>query len=88
MFRAAVVPTLLAIPVLIAFRVPREWDEVVIPTIAVPLVGLIWVQALSWRTEVTARPLSRSRELLWPAMLVLALLAVFQLVLRPGIRFY
>ena len=87
-FRAAVIPTLLAIPVLIAFRVPREWDEVVIPTIAVPLVGLIWVQALSWRTEVTARPLSRSRELLWPAMLVLALLAVFQLVLRPGIRFY
>ena len=87
-FRAAVIPTVLALPALVAFRVPREWDEVVIPTIAVPLVGLIWVQAFSWRTAVTARPISRSRNLLWPALLAVALLAVFQLLLRPGVRFY
>ena len=86
--RIAVIPTVLAIPILIAFRVPREWDEVIIPTIAVPLVGLIWVQALSWRTRVAARPIGPSRNLLWPAVLALALLAVFQLVLRPGVRFY
>lgn len=87
-FRAAIIPAALAMPVLIAFRVPREWDEVIIPTIAVPLAGLIWVQALSWRTTVTPRPIAKSRDLLWPAVLVLGLLAIFQLVLRPGIRFY
>ena len=86
--RVAVIPAILAIPLLVAFRVPREWGEVVIPTIAVPLGGLIWVQALSWRTTVTPRPVSGLRHLLWPAVLVLGLLAVFQLVLRPGIRFY
>lgn len=86
--RIAVIPAILAIPILITFRVPREWEEVVIPTIAVPLGGLIWVQALSWRTTVTPRPVTALRDLLWPAVLVLVLLAIFQLVLRPGIRFY
>jgi hypothetical protein len=86
--RVAIIPALLAIPILIAFRVPREWDEVVIPTIAVPLVGLIWVQALSWTTTAMPRPAARSGNLIQLAAFVLVLLAVFQLILRPGIRLY
>ena len=87
-FFLAVLPAALAVPVLILFRVPREWVEVVVPTIAVPLIGLIWVQANAWRMRVVARPVQPSPSLAIPLVLVLALLAAFQLVLRPGIAFY
>lgn len=87
-FRLAILPAALAIPVLIAFRVPREWQEVIIPTIAVPLIGLIWVQANAWRTRVTPRPVEPSPGPMAPLLLVALLLAFFQLVLRPGIPFY
>lgn len=88
-FRAAVLPAIAAIPILILFRIPREWSEVIIPTIAVPLVGLSWVQASSWWIkESVPKPPAASRSLLLPALLVVALLAIFQLILRPGIRFY
>jgi hypothetical protein len=87
-FFAAVLPSILAIPVLILFRIPREWNEVVIPTIAVPLIGLIWVQANAWRTHVDPRAVASSPSLAWPAGLVVLLLLFFQLILRPGIPFY
>lgn len=87
-FLLAVLPAALAVPILILFRIPREWVEVVIPTIAVPLIGLIWVQTNAWRMPVAARPVQPSPSLAIPLTLVLALLAIFQLVLRPGIAFY
>ncbi len=87
-FFAAILPAILAIPILILFRVPREWTEVVIPTVAVPLIGLIWVQSNAWRTHVAPRPVQASPGLAVPAALVVVLLLVFQLLLRPGIAFY
>jgi len=87
-FFIAVLPAVLAIPILILFRVPREWVEVVMPTIAVPLIGLIWVQSNAWRTAVEPRPAAPSPSLAVPLAMVIALLLVFQLVLRPGIPFY
>jgi hypothetical protein len=87
-FLMTVLPAAIAIPVLILFRIPREWVEVVVPTIAVPLIGLIWVQANAWRVQVTPKLVSGSAQLAAPLAALLALLAVFQLVLRPGIAFY
>lgn len=87
-FTLAVLPAALAVPILILFRIPREWVEVVVPTIAVPLIGLIWVQTNAWRIPVAARPVQPSPSLAVPLVLVLGLLALFQLVLRPGIAFY
>lgn len=87
-FFAAILPAVLAIPLVILFRVPREWTEVVIPTIAVPVIGLIWVQATAWRTSVSPRPPAPSTSLAGPIALVIGLLLLFQLVLRPGIAFY
>jgi cytochrome bd-type quinol oxidase subunit 2 len=87
-FFLAVLPAVLAIPILILFRIPREWEEVIIPTIAVPLIGLIWVQATAWRTKVEPMPAQPSPNLALPFVLVFVLLAFFQLVLRPGIPFY
>ena len=87
-FFTAVLPAVLAIPVLILFRVPREWVEVIVPTIAVPLIGLTWVQTTAWRARVEPRPTEASPSLVVPLVLVVVLLAFFQLVLRPGIPFY
>ena len=88
-FRVAVLPAFAAIPLIIAYRVPREWIEVALPPVAVAIVGLVWVQAFAWRSvDVGAAPPPERSSLLWPAVLALLLLLAFQLVLRPGIAFY
>ena len=88
-FRTATLPALAAIPVIIAFRVPRELIEVILPPIAVTIVGMAWIQAAAWR-ETRAKPggLSAARPIFPLLGLLLILLLVFQLVLRPGIPFY
>ncbi len=87
--RAALLPAVAAIPLIIAYRVPREWIEVALPPVAVAIVGLVWVQAFAWRSaDVGAAPPPERSSLLWPAVLALLLLLAFQLVLRPGIAFY
>lgn len=89
LFNAATLPALLAIPLIILFRIPREIGEVVSPPVAVTLIGMAWAQASAWRiTDATAAGAVGQRSIMIPLALVLALLAIFQLVLRPGIPFY
>jgi hypothetical protein len=87
--RVAVLPALAAIPIIVAFRVPRELAEVVAPPIAVTILGLAWIQANAWRAA-DARPggFSAARPVFALLGALLVLLLVFQLVLRPGIPFY
>ena len=88
LFHAATLPALLGIALIVPFRVPREWIEVVIVPVAVVLAGVPWMQAGAWRAAPPAgiaapRPAT-------PLGLVIAfavLLAIFQLVLRRGIPF-
>lgn len=86
---AATFPALLAIGLIVPFRVPREWIEVLIVPVVVTVVGVVWLQAGAWRE---AGPVAGTRSRSWPIAgalaAVLALLAVFQLVLRPGIAFF
>jgi len=88
-FRVATLPAVIAIPVIIAFRVPREVAEVVAPPIAVTIVGIAWIQANAWRVT-NAKPglFSAARPVLYPLAALLILLLIFQLILRPGIAFY
>lgn len=88
-FAAATLPALAAIPLIILYRIPRETIEVVLPPIAVTIVGISWIQANAWRVA-NARPNGLRSEggLAAPLLVALAILAVFQLVLRPGIPFY
>ena len=82
-------PALGAIPLIIPFRVPREAVEVVLLPLLVQLMGAGWVLAAAWpRGTPSVHGLSSSRPVIGAAVLVAGLLAVFQLVLRPGIRFY
>jgi hypothetical protein len=88
-FNAATLPALLAIPLIILFRIPREIGEVVAPPILVTLIGMAWVQANAWRVaNARPSPTSGTRAILLPFALAGVLLALFQLVLRPGIPFY
>jgi hypothetical protein len=78
-----------AIPLIVAFRVPRELLEVLIPPVLSTLLGLAAVYATAWRikdVEVIRDP--EPVSIAYPLAAVIALLLVFQLVLRPGIEFY
>lgn len=89
-FQIATLPTVAAILLIIPFRVPREWVEVVAVPMVVTTIGIVWLQAGAWNVtgvKVTGGPLSE-RSIAHTLVTLLALLAIFQLLLRPGVRFY
>ena len=72
--------TLLTLP----FRIPRHWIEVALIPAIVNLMAVAWIAqaaALAHRPPAAPAPVAWGR----PALALLALLAVFQLILRPGI---
>lgn len=88
-FQVATLPALLAIVLILPFRVPREWLEVVFLPLVVFMAGMPWIQSGAWRLrDVVPNALSRTFSLAYPLAAAVALLLVFQLVLRPGIRFF
>jgi hypothetical protein len=86
-FHIATLPALIAVALIIPFRVPRELIEVVGPPAVVTLVGMVWIQAGAWRFDrVTARGEAGAESIAYPLSAVVLLLLVFQLFLRPGVR--
>lgn len=83
--RIVLIPALIALLLIVPYRIPREWIEVLVLPVIVLYIGVIWIQAYAWRptairlADVT--PVSLKRL----AVGALALLLVFQFVLRPGI---
>lgn len=78
----AIVGTLLILP----FRAPGHPIEVAVVPAAVGVIGLGWIQAGAWRASATPRG-QAAPAILWPLLALAALLAIFQIVLRPGIAF-
>jgi hypothetical protein len=88
-FHVATLPALTAILLIIPFRVPRHWTEVVMVPVVVTLTGIAWIQAGAWRpSAVQAAGSEDAPSIAYPLGAVLILLLVFQLLLRPGVRFY
>ena len=88
-FHIATLPGLIALALIIPFRVPRELTEVVGPPVVVALVGIVWIQAGAWRFDrVTPQGEAGAGAIAYPLSAVLVLLLLFQLLLRPGIPFY
>jgi len=88
-FRAATLPALLALPLIALFRIPRELVEVLMVPVVVTWVGLAWIQAGAWRTVTKpGQAAAGTTAISWPLGTVMCLLLVFQVLLRPGIRFY
>jgi hypothetical protein len=82
------IPALLSITLIIPFRIPREAIEVVLIPLIVNGLGSAWLiaGAVSTRAQGGTDP-SASPKLVGPALSLCALLAFFQIVLRPGISF-
>lgn len=88
-FRVAALPAFAAIPLIILYRVPRELIEVIAPPIAVTLVGILWLQCGAWRVaDARSAGNPPSGAIAAPLLAAAAILAIFQLILRPGIPFY
>ena len=88
-FQVATLPALTAILLIIPFRVPRNWIEVVMVPVVVTVIGLAWIQAGAWRvSKAQAEPRLNEGSIAYALGAVVLLLLVFQLLLRPGIQFY
>jgi hypothetical protein len=89
MSRVAMLPALTAILLIIPFRVPRNWVEVAAVPLVVTMVGVVWIQAGAWAVAgVKARGRLGPKSVEYACSALFILLLIFQLVLRPGIRFY
>jgi hypothetical protein len=87
-FQIATLPALAGAALLVPFRVPGSLDQVAIWPALVAVIGIAWVQAWAWRTpDVQPAPVTGAPSIRVPLAALIAVLAVFQLVLRPGIAF-
>jgi hypothetical protein len=87
-FRVATLPAVSAILLIIPFRIPREFVEVVVVPAVVTVTGLAWLQAGAWRVSgVKPSGGTGCGSIAYPLTALLILLIAFQLILRPGIRF-
>lgn len=87
LLRMAGLPAFAAIPLIILYRIPRELIEVIASPVLVPLFGYGWMQLAAFRpSDIVGK--GQPPIAIVPMMVAaLILLAVFQLVLRPGISF-
>jgi hypothetical protein len=87
LLRIAGLPTLAALPIVILFRIPRELIEVLAPPVLVPLFGYGWLQLAAFRPANAKAKGIRPESVVPLFIAAVALLAFFQLALRPGITF-
>jgi hypothetical protein len=88
-FNIATLPAITAILLIIPFRVPRNWVEVAAVPVVVTLIGIAWIQAGAWAVEgVKAGGILKPKSMAYAFSALLILLLIFQIILRPGIRFY
>ncbi|KQZ64804.1 hypothetical protein ASD67_10255 [Sphingopyxis sp. Root1497] len=77
----------LAILLIVPFRVPREPVEVVLIPLLVHLIGSGWLVLGLATARCDVAPAPAAPAIVGPLAALVALLAIFQLVLRPGIAF-
>jgi hypothetical protein len=87
LLRAALLPALTMVVLSVPFREPRNIMEVALVPLIFNLFGMIWVLASAWRAPVGSRTDRTPFAIAGTIIALLALLALFQIVLRPGIAF-
>ncbi|HTT84744.1 MAG TPA: hypothetical protein VMF67_14800 [Rhizomicrobium sp.] len=87
-FRSAMLPSLVSVLLLIPFREPRNLTEVLLLPLIVMISGMLWVQCGAWFAPSATQTDRTSPSFSTPLLALLIVLAIFQIVLRPGIRFY
>ena len=85
---AGALPAALGTLLVLPFRVPGSIDQVVIVPVAVAVLGSAWMLAGAWTAKSPRTPGADGLPAVaLPVAALLLVLAVFQLVLRPGIAF-
>lgn len=85
--RAALFPSLMTAVLSIPFRIPRNMIEIALVPLVFNVFGMIWLLAGAWRVPTGPGAQREASSVVRPAIALIALLAFFQLVLRPGIAF-
>jgi hypothetical protein len=86
-WRLGTLPALLSLPLIVPFRVPGAALEVLLPPGLDALIAAVWIAAVVWHAKPAAAEVARPQGAGGLVIALLALLAFFQLVLRPGIEF-
>ncbi|MCM8557893.1 hypothetical protein [Sphingomicrobium sediminis] len=91
LIRLALLPAFVGLGLVTLYRLPGDLDRVLVFPAVTAAVGLIWVMALGWMIRPDERRVAHARNHrpipFKGVAIALVLLAVFQLVLRPGIPF-
>ncbi|MDQ8756947.1 hypothetical protein RCO27_11985 [Sphingosinicella sp. LHD-64] len=88
-FRLATLPALVAILLILPFRVPGDPLQVALVPVIMNVTGAIFVQlGAIGRPRPGPAPGGPLLPVIWPVGALLAVLAVFQIVLRPGVDFF
>jgi len=87
-FRIGVLPCVLALPLIVAFRIPNAAIEVLLPPCVAASIAAAWIQAVAWREGAVAAAAPQSQPLSWLLVALGALLAFFQGILRRGVNFF
>lgn len=89
MFRYAVLPALAGAALVIPFRAPGPLVELLFPPAVAAVTASVWLQAWAWGAPRAPAP---AVDLRWAAptltCALAVLLGVFQVILRPGVRFF
>jgi len=89
MCRIATLPALVALLLVIPFRVPGTPDQVFLAPVIMITVGILCLQGTAaFAPNVRPSGTLPAGSILWPLAALLLQLAVFQLVLRRGIDFF
>jgi hypothetical protein len=89
LLRTATLPAIAGILLIVPFRMPRNVVELVLWPVIVAVAGTTWLQLSAWRVpQVPYSSPQKPSSILMPLLAVIMLLLIFQLVLRPGVRFY
>lgn len=85
----ATLPALIALILIVPFRVPGSADQVYLAPVIMVTVGILCVQGTAgFAANVRPDGALPLRWTLWPLAALLVQLAVFQLILRRGIDFF
>jgi hypothetical protein len=86
--RLGVLPCILAIPLIVVFRIPNAAIEVLLPPCVDAFIAAAWILAAAWHARPIDAGTPRRQPISWLLIALAGLLAFFHLVLRRGIDFY
>jgi hypothetical protein len=86
--RVGVLPCILAIPLIVPFRIPNAAIEVLLPPCVGAVIAAAWILAAAWHARPVSAGAAFPMQLSGLLVALAALLAFFQLVLRRGVDFF